>query len=75
MEVIQLSIFPKLFNKGDIVRFCNRNHKVRKVIEPGDVYYEFVDIKQGGTYILGNRTIEREKGKYEVIKNYVQNVS
>ncbi|KGK88025.1 hypothetical protein [Clostridium sp. HMP27] len=65
---IQLSLLPKLFNKGDIVRFCNRDHRVRKIIEPGDgdIYYEFVDIKHGGTYILGNRTIE--KGINEYIK-------
>lgn len=63
---IQLSLFPKLFNKGDLVRFCDRDHRVRKIIEPGDgdIYYEFVDIKHGGTYILGNRTIEKRRNEY-----------
>lgn len=52
------------YKVGDLVDFCDRTHRVRRIITVDNVeHYEFVDIKHGGVYILSLASLKKSNPK------------
>ena len=58
----QLSLFQDEWQKGDTVKFCGREHLIRKIyLLDGINYYECVDEKWGGIYTLTAKRLPKKK--------------